>query len=337
MSPSRHLLLFLPLLVGTWALDRTTSTDANGNVVFAGRPVDIYNPLPTLIYNCDNIPSICANVGEYLAINGFQMGNGLEFHYDSLNKNTKRRRKQSCPEKGAWVTRYLNIPCGDNPVAPQVMPGSLSPTVGPLLNWPKPEFQMEIPNAAGDGPSGMRYTCDEFPAASWIEGGRNGQQPPLTNVYCSPKAVSCDSSVWLGVQARLPNYPNVASEQDWQGLAHRLLGGYGKTRGTQPVVMRFHFTTTNLSPIGQATAAQIVLPAYGANPARTAVANTKRDLDESLSGNYHCTGAFCEDLKQVGFSFQEPPPSSPSYQILKAERSETEPESPHATIHILAS
>jgi hypothetical protein len=165
MSPSKYNLLVLSLVFGTVALDRVTSTPVGGVAEYTGQPVDVYTPLPTLIYNCDNLPSICKNVEEYLTDNSIPMGTGLDFHYDSEKKSTEKRRRQSCPGQGAW-TIVLNSACGSDPAQPLVMPGSLPARVGPLATWQNPEFEMEIPNLLGTGPSGMRYTCDEFPAAS---------------------------------------------------------------------------------------------------------------------------------------------------------------------------
>ncbi|KAL5354921.1 hypothetical protein BJX96DRAFT_170177 [Aspergillus floccosus] len=334
MSASR-LLLISYLLVQALALDRVTSV-VNGVAEYTGQPVDVYNPLPTLIYNCANLPSICANVQDYLTDNNIAMGIGLDFHYDSFSKTTKKRRNQSCRPNERW-TSDLPFPCGSDPAQPLVMPGNLLARVGPLATWPNPQFRMEIPNALGTGPSGMRYTCDEFPAASWIEGGVNGL-PPYSSVYCAPKDVSCESDTWTSVTQQFPNYPRTKSEQDWQGNAHSMLGAYAKDRSLWAMpVMKFRFTTTTLGVGSAATAAQIVMPAFNGNPDTTEVANTKRDVDLDVEGHFHCTGKFCDTLKKAGYPFDEPPSPSPSFQMLKAAGSDTEPESPHATIHILTS
>ncbi|KAL4888743.1 hypothetical protein BDV59DRAFT_187989 [Aspergillus ambiguus] len=315
------------------ALDRTTSIVA-GVAEYTGVAVDVYNPLPTLIYNCYNLKSICKNVEEYLDDNNLVMGTGLDFHYDSLSTSTDRRRRQSCPSK-TW-TNVLPFPCGSDPAQPSVMPGNLPARVGPLPGWQNPDFKMEIPNLLGTGPSGMRYTCDEFPAASWIEGGVNNQ-PPYTSVYCAPKQVSCEGETWKRVFAANPLYPHTASEQDWQADAHSLLGGYAKRRSTSNsgVVMKFHFTTTNLGVGSAATAAQVVMPSFANNPDTTEVANAKRDEIKQVESRFHCTGAFCEELKKAGFDFEVPPPS-PSFQLLKSDSgTASDSESPHATFHIL--
>ncbi|EPS27277.1 hypothetical protein PDE_02220 [Penicillium oxalicum 114-2] len=332
MKSSTCVLLALSLVGGSVALDRVTSTVA-GVAEYTGQPVDVYGPLPTLIYNCNNMPSICKNVQEYLDDNGLQMGGGLDFHYDSDGSSTKKRRRQSCPGSSAW-TNSLPFPCGSDPAQPNVMPGNLPARVGPLATWLNPEFEMEIPNLLGTGPSGMRYTCDEFPAASWIEGGVNGLQP-YTSIYCAPKAVSCDSNVWANVLQGNPNYPNTQSEQDWQGRAHALLGNYAKARSSwQNPVMKFHFTTTALAAGSAATAAQIVMPAYPGKPAQTASSNTKRDSMKKVDGGFHCTGKFCEELKGAGFAIDAPPPSA-SFELHRGTGDVTHADSPHATLHIL--
>lgn len=58
---------------------------------------------------------------------------------------------------------------------------------------------------------------------SWIEGGK-GPGGLITTTYCAPKKVSCSGKKWNQVKVQNPNYPNVASEQDWQGAAHNLIG-----------------------------------------------------------------------------------------------------------------
>ncbi|KAL2020090.1 hypothetical protein VTK56DRAFT_8894 [Thermocarpiscus australiensis] len=51
-------------------------------------------------------------------------------------------------------------------------------------------------------------TCDEFPAATWIEGGA-GPGRSATTTYCAPAGSSCDSS-----------QSTLWSDQDWQGQIH---------------------------------------------------------------------------------------------------------------------
>jgi len=164
MIPYLGLLLFEASLV--LAQDRTISVVA-GATVYEGVPVAIYNPLPTVIYNCDRMAAICFNVAEFLSdpVN-VAAGMGavpINFHYDG--SWTDIRRGDSCP--GNWQAN-VGVNCGNVPGQPNVQPGNLpAAVVQPGAQWNMgPYFQLEIPNAPGTGPSGMRYTCEEFPAAS---------------------------------------------------------------------------------------------------------------------------------------------------------------------------
>ena len=145
-------------------LPRTTTTDANGNIVFMATAVEVYNSLPTLIHNCDNLPAICANFARYKSLNSITNG-PYYFHYDENEDRKKKRRNSSCPK--SWQ-KYLpgGAKCGSVPGQPNVMPFNLPPVVGVAGGPWTPIFGDEIANAANDGPSGMKYTCDELPAAS---------------------------------------------------------------------------------------------------------------------------------------------------------------------------
>ncbi|KZL66354.1 carbohydrate-binding module family 18 protein [Colletotrichum tofieldiae] len=72
--------------------------------------------------------------------------------------------------------------------------------------------------------SGRQYSCDEFPAASWIEGGNGpggtanapGDQGGTEgNTYCATRMMPSGCSI---------NHGRVRSEQDWQGSSHSILG-----------------------------------------------------------------------------------------------------------------
>ncbi|RFU25825.1 hypothetical protein B7463_g10511, partial [Scytalidium lignicola] len=281
--------------------------------------------------------AICKNVEEFLDDNNLAIGAGMAFHYDGNSMRAEERGDDSCPR--SWQN-VIGTPCGSVTGQPNVMPGNLPPRVGPILNangqtvW-SPQFGSEIPNLAGNGPSGMRFTCDEFPAKSWIEGGVNGLQP-YTSIYCAPKRVSCSAQSWNRVLAQFPNYPDVASEQDWQGRAHNLLGQYAKRRAspTPNPIMKFMFTTTAIGT--GSTAAQVVLPSFiNAGGATIGAATTAALTGRSLTKPQNeCTGEFCEELLNAGFDFVHVPPHpTPSYDILDIGTISTE--IAKATIHII--
>ncbi|KYK61874.1 Pectin lyase fold/virulence factor [Drechmeria coniospora] len=54
--------------------------------------------------------------------------------------------------------------------------------------------------------SSIRYSCDEFPPATWVEGGNGWDRNTPSNTRCA--AIACEGAT--GVKA----------EQNWQGLAH---------------------------------------------------------------------------------------------------------------------
>ena len=125
------------------------------------------------------------------------------------------------------------------------------------------------------------YSCDEFPLASWIEGGVgvNGQTPGTT--YCAPLAWSCDDES----DAR-------GSEQNWQGFVHKYLGSELEVQAKSvpqsiavsmhtPVAFRFRVT-----PDAQDTwAARIEWDGVGRRNWRAVTPGTpftRRDDDEEV-------------------------------------------------------
>jgi len=152
-------------------------------------------------------------------------------------------------------------------------------------------------------------------------------------------AVSCQSNIFSWVQGQNNNnYPNVQSEQNWQGRAHGAIGvsgtdtydfdshadhplqRYAKLRsGLQNPVMRFQFTTTRLGALS-ATAARVILPAYAGHAGTTQVVNVKAKRTDDATGSVKvkCEGQFCHELVKQGFEFVEiddasPSPPSPSF------------------------
>jgi chitinase len=65
--------------------------------------------------------------------------------------------------------------------------------------------------------SGRMYSCDEFPPASFIEGGigLQGQEGLPGTTMCAPIALKCDDE-----------HDARGSEQNWQGFIHGYLGAH---------------------------------------------------------------------------------------------------------------
>ena len=197
---------------------------------------------PTLVYNCYYMPLICENVASYAKSinpggNGDLAANVL-FHFDPSTVSLTSRRGRACgcfkhddcetaksngKSDGTKVTDIakrapfdtLNTPMsqgdedtilkGSNPSANQQRVG--------LTSVPGRFF----------GVTGVAFSCDEFPAATFIEGGTgidgNGNKAKTIcamqswQIYKGPTAVG-----------KWPLTGNAQRrEQDWQGNAHGLL------------------------------------------------------------------------------------------------------------------
>jgi chitinase len=106
--------------------------------------------------------------------------------------------------------------------------------------------------------SGRKYSCDEFPPASWIEGGHGISGTPTARqgtTYCAPIAAEC-----------VGDGDPRGSEQNWQGAIHAFLGTVLETRigpdgdnlqygFNTPVAFRF---TTSTQPSNVVWAARVL-------------------------------------------------------------------------------
>lgn len=147
---------------------------------------------PLLVYNCAKMPSICRNVnqrnpllpvvgkfpgllapGNLGPLNPGNTPGGLDYlqlTYDTNNNNKRRRRNTACP--GDWKVTH---PCpeGDRPYTGEAG-NSWSHGGYTAQGWNRAPAGQLLPGQAGynviadDGftrPSGMMWTCDEWPPA----------------------------------------------------------------------------------------------------------------------------------------------------------------------------
>lgn len=63
----------------------------------------------------------------------------------------------------------------------------------------------------------IRYTCDEFPPATWFEGGDGWKSDQPANTWCAGHACVQD------FEPRPSGAPSVKAEQNWQAFAHNKL------------------------------------------------------------------------------------------------------------------
>ena len=178
-----------------------------------------------LAYNCEYMKDICKNAVNFYTFgragkaNGFvhpasgidQLGTvfGYDFHTGKQSSwRSYQRRENSCPTHSTPAWKDHTCP---EPNQRTVMRSDRS--------WPYTELE---PNSAVSNhirnyvdaagilrESKMQYTCDEFPPATWIEGGGNrfGDDDDKAQTRCA--AMRCSS----GIKA----------EQDWQANAHNNL------------------------------------------------------------------------------------------------------------------
>lgn len=156
-------------------------------VLIASEPGSCQPPptQPLLIYNCAKMPSICRNVNQVnplqpvpgvpLAGNIGQLdpgrNGGLDYitlTYDTSAGNKRNRRKAACPSN--WKKNPQNA-CPRNDQPPTVMSLQSFSTGYQGRRWnPNNLVQGQagynvIANEAFTGPSGMIWTCDEWPPA----------------------------------------------------------------------------------------------------------------------------------------------------------------------------
>ena len=198
---------------------------------------------PTLVYNCYYMPLICENVASYAkSINpngGGDLGGPQLFHFDPKNTSKNARRSSVCgcfihddcvnavsngKSNGAKVTDIANQPPFDTlniPMSQADMNIILAGT-----NPKPPKLRVPLPSVPGRffGVSGVAFSCDEFPAATFIEGGiginSNGNRA---------KTICAMQSWQIYSAAKAPGkWPLIANsgqsrEQDWQATSHSLL------------------------------------------------------------------------------------------------------------------
>ncbi|GJD05036.1 lysM domain-containing protein [Colletotrichum higginsianum] len=187
------------------------------NVIDLGSTETVY-----LFYNCYYMTNICENVRAFM---GSARGQNLHpgttipsnvftYDFDTGDESWTRqsgRRGQSCPS--GWGGN------GRCPQAGQEIPwrhdGPWWTTIlepGTTTNMLRHERD---PQGNIVKKSQMRYTCDEFPPATWVEGGNGWSNNQPANTWCAGQAC-VDYTV-------NNNGVSIKAEQDWQASAHKLL------------------------------------------------------------------------------------------------------------------
>ncbi|KAG6001336.1 hypothetical protein E4U21_004434 [Claviceps maximensis] len=172
-----------------------------------------------LEYNCHYMTAICRNARDFLSSDrGKKRLGRTDFTFDfSTSRKASApkgrvnyRRHKSCPSN--WVRNQGCPHVDQEPVwrnDGQWWTTALAPPPdgNRFIIAPRQRFDGLIEN------SGLQYTCDEFPAASWVEGG-DGTGIVGNGYEGGPAAKRCAASRCN---------PKVKAEQNWQGTAHLLL------------------------------------------------------------------------------------------------------------------
>ena len=154
---------------------------------------------PKLVYNCALVPALCKNARNYIG------GATAQFHYDAFRTANKRsqaggtqkpsrvdaRRDKACPLN--WLD-FHPCPEGDQPGWTWQSEKGAALVLRPLVTAELYKYKdgtthknrlakvKEVQVMDDKEPTGLRtefdstpygavFSCDEFPAASWIEGG----------------------------------------------------------------------------------------------------------------------------------------------------------------------
>lgn len=175
-------------------LSRPTANDAFQRVIdpeLAGITVTLY-------YNCFYMNNICANANSFAALPrgtilhpGSSVPNN-KYGFDFSEVRKDRRRSKMCP------TNWKNRPANTCPATGSANPfrssrlwftSALEPgtTVNQIANR-----RSQVTNQVTTN-SGIRYTCDEFPPASWVEGGAGATLASPGTTRCA--AARCTAGI----------------------------------------------------------------------------------------------------------------------------------------------
>ncbi|THZ06982.1 hypothetical protein D6C91_10326, partial [Aureobasidium pullulans] len=198
--------------------------------------VFVASPLPTVFYNCHFAGSLCNNVE--LTQHGAHAGTiDMELVYDKDSDRRDSRRgkicpktwnkKHTCPEvdqPDVWVRDSTRNADG-NRLRPNKISNKLQYNMG--MNGRKRNYLIEDYSGT---PSGLMYTCDEFPFASTIQGGTGLAGDPNAGLtysattYCAPQGSRCAKDVrwqddWLASRGLLSQWkaltPGSAAKSNW--------------------------------------------------------------------------------------------------------------------------
>lgn len=243
------------------------NANPQGGIDYYYRPVQnaarfqVVLPYPQVFfleYNCYYMREICKNAEAFFASGRGNYSPGTFFGYDfntGKKGRSKKRREKACPSK--WID-YHECPEKDqrNPMRND---GEWPYSALDSTATDKKTIQHKRVLGKVVGHSKMKYSCDEFPPATWVEGG-NGSMVAGNYPYGGDSFTRC---------AAIRCAKGVNAEQNWQGAAHgrlrETLAAYVKARNAQfpffdpkDGVVFFGFRTTN-SHVANNVAAKVIM------------------------------------------------------------------------------
>lgn len=199
---------------------------------------------PTVVYNCHWMIALCQNARAYVGT-----GNGpWGFHYDRNRVRNEARRSSIC------VDGWANTHCPNGPTLDWYTGNDGGTTKFPPIQYcpkdPKRYGYHKLGKNNQDGTpkvyqAGVISSCDEFPPASWIQGGVQGGTGAKAICKCPPPAFSSPpfrqlellgadtfSPLVLGAPMGTAKFSSTRkklvsaweTEQDWQGDGFRAVG-----------------------------------------------------------------------------------------------------------------
>lgn len=248
-------------------LAQTLTTDplAPGKLIYVpypGSTSSVAAPIavPTLVYNCYNMPLICENVASW-AKSVHPSGNGdlgqtQRLYFDPDDKHKDRRRGAACGcfhhdgcstavsnGKQAGVSVQTIARGGGNANALfdiswpnfKIILAGANPPRNPTTGQPTTP-RLHLTSVPGRFfAEGVAFSCDEFPAATFINGGTNAKTSCALQSWQIFSGADVESinnpGTWPNTgKWPLPPGSGIRMEQDWQAQSHvylRVGNAYG--------------------------------------------------------------------------------------------------------------
>ncbi|KAL2066965.1 hypothetical protein VTL71DRAFT_1389 [Oculimacula yallundae] len=189
--------------------------------VLPERVIDLSPDLVVLTYNCYYMRDICKNAENWYKTPRGQNRSPLNrFGYDfhTGKKSTWRNQRRRAASCGSGWDSNKNCPHSDQNIIMRHDGKWDYKALEPGTKIAEIKAKRDAQN--NKIPSWVRYTCDEFPAATWIEGGNGFTAPEaagdISQTRCA--AFRCNGKL-IVAGLRI----SVKAEQNWQATAHNIL------------------------------------------------------------------------------------------------------------------